>query len=174
MRIVLAALTLTLLAACATATPYQARAERAGYGYSDSQIESNRYRVSFRGNTLTDRETVENYLLFRAAELTVQNGYDYFIVADRGTQRHSQLRSTGSYYQGFAPYYWYRTRRGWLPFYDPFFDQPQSYQEIEQYEASAEIAMFHGHKPTENANAFDAREVVANLQGKVTRPPPTN
>src|SRR5262249_17669451 len=173
--LVAAALVLTplTLSACATETYYQAQTERGGYGYAENRIEANRYRVSFRGNSLTDRETVENYLIFRAAELTLQQGYDYFVVADRGTHERNSLRSYGPYYPGFAPNYWFYTRRGlWRPFYDPFFDEPRAYEEITRYEASAEIAMFHGQKPGSNANAFDAHEVVANLQSKVTRAPP--
>jgi hypothetical protein len=73
-----------LLAGCAAApTPYQAA--RNGFGYSEQQIEENRYRVSFVGNSATGRQTVEDYLLYRAAELTVQNGHDWFEVADRHT-----------------------------------------------------------------------------------------
>ncbi len=144
---------------------------RGGYGYSEHQIESNRYRVQFQGNSLTDRETVENYLLYRAAELTVEHGYDYFIVADRGVHGQSHLSPVGGYYPAFAPNYWYFTRRGWMPFYDPFFDSPMAYREITRYEASAEIAMFHGAKPADNASAFNAREVADNLRDRVTRPP---
>src|SRR3546814_6915077 len=65
---------------------------RSGYGFnrtgfSEQRIESNRYMVSFSGNSLTSRETVERYLLFRAAELTVQQGFDHFILVDRNTDR---------------------------------------------------------------------------------------
>ena len=105
------------------------------------------------------------------AELTVEKGYDYFIVADRGTHAHSRLESYGPYYPGFAPNYWFFTRRGvWRPFYDPFFDEPRSYEEVTRFEASAEIAMFHGRKPADNASAFDAHDVVSNLQSKVHPP----
>jgi hypothetical protein len=52
----------------------------------------------------------------------------------------------------------------------PVFDEP-SYREVTRYEAIAEIAMFNGVKPANDANAFNAREVQANLQGRVTRPP---
>jgi hypothetical protein len=56
------------LAACATATPYQP----AGYngqrgGYAEQRLESDRYRVTFAGNSLTSREQVEMALLLRAA-----------------------------------------------------------------------------------------------------------
>ncbi len=43
--------------------------------------------MTFAGNTLTSRETVERYLLYRAAELTVQSGFDTFEVVDRQTDR---------------------------------------------------------------------------------------
>ena len=73
-----------LLAACAgKPTPYQQA--QGGYGYSEQRIEENRYRVSFAGNSATSRQTVEDYLLYRAAELTVQNGHDWFEVAARDT-----------------------------------------------------------------------------------------
>jgi len=59
------------LTACATPTPYQPniRGQAASGGYSEVRIEPDRFRVNFAGNSLTSRETVEGYLLFRAAEL---------------------------------------------------------------------------------------------------------
>ena len=72
--LVLALLPLGMLAACGQPTPYQPAT--AGYGYREQQIEDNRYRVSFAGNDLTTADTVQNYLLYRAAELTLGEGYD--------------------------------------------------------------------------------------------------
>lgn len=170
MRMLLLAVAAGLLTACATATPYQpAVTDR--YGFSEQRIENNRVRISFRGNTLTERETVETYLLFRAAELTVQNGFDYFIVANRDTEEVSRLQSSGAYRSRFAFDYWYFSpRRGWSPWYDPFWNEPASYREVTRYEAVAEIAMFSGQKPQSDPNAFDAREVQQNLQGQIVRP----
>ena len=163
-----------LLAACATATPYQpAVSDR--YGFEEQRIENNRVRITFRGNSVTDRETVETYLLYRAAELTLQNGHDYFIVANRDTEEHSRLQPTGPYRPRFGCDYWYFSpRRGWSPWYDPFWDEPSSYREVTRYEAVAEIAMFSGPKPADDPNAFDAREVQSNLQGRIVRPPPAS
>ncbi len=171
MRNLILATVAVALTACATATPYQpAAADR--YGFSEQRIESNRVRLSFRGNTVTERETVETYLLYRAAEVTLQNGSDYFIVAARNTEERSRLQGIGGPRSRFAFDYWYFSpRRGWSPWYDPFWDEPSSYREVTRYEAVAEIAMFSGSKPTDNANAFDAREVQANLQGHIVRPP---
>lgn len=169
-RTLLLAVAAGLLTACATATPYQP-ADTAAYGFQEQRIENNRLRISFRGNTLTDRETVETYLLYRAAELTTQNGFDYFIVANRDTEERTRLQGSG-YRPRFASDFWYYSpRRGWRPYYDPFWDEPTSYREVTRYEAVAEIAMFNGQKPANNPDAFDAREVQANLQGRVVRPP---
>ena len=38
---------------------------------------------------MTSRETVETYLLYRAAQLTVERGFDWFEMADRNTEKHS-------------------------------------------------------------------------------------
>jgi hypothetical protein len=165
---------LVALGACATATPYAPAATPGGYGYSDTQIEANRLRVTFRGNSLTNRETVEASLLLRAAEATTERGFDYFVVADRDTEARTRLQGYGrSFYPGFYPRWSYFSPRwGWRPWYDPFWDDPVSYRTITQYEASAEVAMFRGPKPADNPLAFDAREVRANLQNRVVRTPP--
>jgi hypothetical protein len=164
-----------LLAACVTATPYQPRTGASGYGYSDQRIEPNRFRLTFRGNSATDREQVENYLLYRAAELTLQNGYDYFVIVTRATDAKSTLQGYGygryPYHPFFFEHRFFSPRFGWRGFYDPFWDDPMNYREITQYEASAEIVMYKGRKPADDPRAFDAREVQANLQGRVTAPP---
>jgi len=171
MRLVVLAAAALLLSACATATPYQPAT--GNYGFQEQRIEANRVRITFRGNSLTDRDTVETYLLFRAAEVTLESGKDYFIVANRDTEEHSTLQGVGARGPRFAFDYWYFSpRRGWSPWYDPFWDTPTSYREITRYEAIAEIAMFNGQKPADDPNAFDAREVQANLQGRIVRPPP--
>jgi hypothetical protein len=174
MRKLMLAAVAGLLAACATATPYQpapSGAASGSYGFSEQQIENNRVRITFRGNTVTDRETVETYLLYRAAEVTLQSGRDYFIVANRDTEEHSRLQGAGHYPRFWYDYWYFSPRRGWSPWYDPFWAEPSSYREVTRYEAVAEIAMFSGQKPASDPNAFDAREVQANLQGRIVRPP---
>ena len=60
-RISVALTALLLVAGCATATPYQPLDPQSRFsgGYSDQRIEPDRFRVTFRGNSLTSRETVE-------------------------------------------------------------------------------------------------------------------
>lgn len=70
-----------LVGCAATPTPYQVAGD--GGGYSDQQLESDRYRVKFEGNPATPREVVEDFALYRAAELTLQTGNDYFKVVSK-------------------------------------------------------------------------------------------
>jgi outer membrane biogenesis lipoprotein LolB len=68
-RMFLQGLGVVLLAACSQATPYQPASSGSAIHGGDSQqlIAPNHYRVRFHGNSLTSRETVEAYLLYRAA-----------------------------------------------------------------------------------------------------------
>jgi hypothetical protein len=172
MRTLVFAVAAGLLGACATSTPYQAAspASYGRYGFEEQRIENNRVRITFRGNSMTERETVETYLLYRAAEITLENGHDYFVVASRDTEEHSQLQGLDRPFP-FDRWY-YSPRWGWRPWSDPFWREPTHYREITRYEAVAEIATFDGQKPPDDPNAYDAREVMANLQGRIVRPPP--
>lgn len=83
---------LCLLATSACGTQYQ----KSGFsgGYSETKIQDGVYKVTFRGNGYTGRETVANYALLRCAEVTLQNGFKYFIVHDGDTSSHSSSYST--------------------------------------------------------------------------------
>lgn len=172
--VVIAAAAATL-AACATATPYQPAAQGSRYGYSDIRLQEDRYRVTFAGNSVTSREQVEMSLLLRSAEVTLQSGYDWFATVNRATDRDSRYYTQPDpfYSSRYGPYwspYWRFHRRGYWSRWDPFWGNDFSVQEVTRYEASAEIVMGRGQKPANDANAFDAREVVDNLGPRVARP----
>ena len=84
MRAGIAAFSLVFLAGCATAvgTTY-APAGKGGYGYTDTRIEDDRYRITFAGDGATTPEAVEDFALLRAAELALAGGYDWFRVVGR-------------------------------------------------------------------------------------------
>jgi hypothetical protein len=181
-----ALLATTLLAAgCATETAYRP-ATGSGFdrsGYSDRQIEANRFMVSFAGNGYTPRETVERYLLYRAAELTVQQGFDHFILADRETDKRTRTFAAptfggyGGLYGGWGPSWNYYGRgfgwRSWSPWGGgPFWDRDIDVQTIDKFEAHAEIVMGHGPKPDGNVRAFDAHDVIKNLGPTIVMPQP--
>ena len=175
------------LAACATPTPYQplTPGRSSDGGFSEVRLEPNRARVTFQGNSLTSRETVEGYLLFRAAELTVQSGYDWFAIVERDTDKKTSTyvqpdplyRPWYGSYGFWRPAWRYYGRgygwRGWDPFWgDPFWADRVDVRTIERYEASAEIVMQKGPKPEADPKAFDARAVIDNLRPRVQYPQP--
>ncbi len=190
--IVAALATSTLMVAgCATETRYRP-ATGQGFnrtGYSDRRIEPNRFLVNFQGNSVTSRDTVERYLFFRAAELTLQNGYDYFVMADRDTDRQTRTYSTpgfGGGFGGFGPGwgyggfggYWGPSWRfygrpwggwgGWGPWGGGFNDF--DVRTVDRYEASAEIVMGRGAPPAGEVRAFQARDVVNRLGRTIILP----
>ena len=50
-------------------------------GYTDTRIDANTVIVSFRGDPFTSAQKALTYVLYRAAEVTVHDGYDYFVVS---------------------------------------------------------------------------------------------
>jgi hypothetical protein len=181
------ALILAPLAGCATApTPYQPYIAENGPGvhggYSDQRLAPNRFVVKFHGNEFTSRERVEGYLLYRAAELTVQNGYDWFMMDDRRMEHEVQTYSYPT--SGYRPFFgysswrptwgYYRGGMGWSywdPWLgDPFWADTVNTQTIEAFEASAQIAMNKGPLPPNDARAIDARTVMAELRTSVEQP----
>lgn len=52
-------------------------------GYAEARIDENVFHVSFKGNTFTSRERVNDFSLLRSAEVALENGYDYFVVLDQ-------------------------------------------------------------------------------------------
>ena len=98
------------LAGCETATPYQplTKGSAVAGGFTDQQLDADHFRVTFQGNSLTDRETVETYLLYRAAELTVNQGFDWFEMVDRHTDKDKKtyIDSDSFYGPGYAYGYW--------------------------------------------------------------------
>ncbi len=71
------------LSACASAPPYRAADRADGAGYSEQVIEANRYRVRYTGTAGMTMDEVQNYTLMRAAELSLEKGYDWFEVVAR-------------------------------------------------------------------------------------------
>ncbi len=185
---------IALLSACATTTPYQAASNPGAFdGYSQTMIEHDRARVSFGGNSLTDKETVENYLLYRAAEITKERGFDYFMLTKRDTEAKTRVDISPQFgvYDPYFDYAFYRPSFGWSRYhrfshfhdpyfyrrsgfgyfgrsYDPFFND-YDVREITKYRASAEVKFGKGPRPDAD-NAFNAQEVMTNLAPSIVYP----
>lgn len=154
------------LGGCATATPYQSL--RDGEGYAEQRLESNRYRVSYRGNGATPRETVENYLMYRAAEVTLNNGYDWFLIADRQT-RADAARSGNGVSSGVGIGVG-RGSGGFGTGVSIGLGTLLGGNRDAAYDAQADILVFKNPKPADKLNGFDAREVRNNLESTIQRP----
>jgi hypothetical protein len=182
----LAASIMLVAVGCVHPTPYQPLGTRsqAGGGYSDERLARDHYRVTFKGNALTSRETVEAYLIYRAAELTVSEGNDWFAVVDHELE-HTVRREIrrdplyrpwfGPSYGAWQPYWRYYLRgQGWIdwdPYHaDPFWADHFDERQIEEYEASAEIRTGRGAAPTGNGQIYIARDVLHDIGPQVIRP----
>lgn len=51
-------------------------------GYSDMKLQDDIYRVAFNGNAYCSGGRAEDFTLLRCAELTLEQGYKYFIIID--------------------------------------------------------------------------------------------
>lgn len=178
-----------LVSACATQTPYRP-ARGSGFartGFSEQQVAPDRFLVSFAGNSVTERDTVERYLLFRAAELTLQRGFDHFVTVQRDTDRQTRLYSTPGFggFGAFGPY--------WGPAWS-FYGQPFGFRrfggfyggyggfggfggfndidirQVDRFEATAEVLMRRGPIPQGEVRAFDARAVVQTIGPSIVYP----
>lgn len=154
MRIFIMAAAAALATACASQGPvYESRMDGGRYGYAEMQLEPNRVRVTYNGDTLTARETVETYLLYRAAETTLQRGFDYFVVTTANVEEESRYEGMG----GGRPRLTGAT-----------------FREVSRHNAMADILMFEGERPPHIANAYDARAVQRALQERIIQDPATN
>ena len=193
--LVLAALASTtlLVAGCQTETTFRPATNRGFYseGYSERPLQPGRWIVSFSGNSVTSRDTVERYLFFRAAQLTLQQGYDNFLLADRDTKLRQRTYSTPNGFGGYGGYggyggfgyggfggFWgpsWRYRgafgyRSWDPFgYGPW-GGGVDINTIDKFEATADIIMRRGPIPQGDLRAFDARKVVETIGPSVVLP----
>ncbi|MEM9810550.1 MAG: hypothetical protein AAF788_04925 [Pseudomonadota bacterium] len=172
MRSLISLFAVAVVAACASPTPFEPIDNR-GFGFADQKIEENRYRVSFSGNSLTSREQVETALLLRAAQVTLESGYDHFIVVSDDTETEREVRVTdlgpnfGYYgFYGFGrpfPYYGYGYPWGPVGFNDT------RVTESREYRAIAYIVLGRGPKPQSTIAAYNARDVQRNLESVVFR-----
>src|ERR1700760_554884 len=108
-------LSLLVLAGCATPAAYAPRGPGQATGYTDRQLSDNRWRVTFTGNSVTPRETVENDLLLRAAEVTLAAGHSHFLFDTRDTRAQTRYDAipTGPGYGGFGGYGYWRFHPRW-------------------------------------------------------------
>lgn len=104
---------LLALAGCAAhPTPYQPR-DGSAYGYEESRLQEDTFRVSFKGNRYTEETAVLDYVYLRCAELALANGYSHFKIQNSfgkvnvdAVGGDPQLGLGLGYYSGFGRPFW--------------------------------------------------------------------
>jgi hypothetical protein len=148
------------LAACETTGLYHPASGPQATGYSEQKLETNRWRITFTGGPSTPAGVVQDYALLRAAELTLNMGYQWFTVAGRATV--PQDSGYGPRFSGMfgPPCGIYRCRSGIYGgfWYDDFDENRLS--------ASLDIVMGKGPKPND-ASTYDASDVANTIRARV-------
>lgn len=148
------------LAACASLAPYGPKGGPGGQGFSEMRIERDRYRVTYDG--VGAPGPVADMALLRAADLTAQNGYDWFEVTQRWTDGRPDggggVRPRLSIGGGSSRYGGYSASGVGVGLgFDISGPQPTS--------TTLEIVMGGGRTP-DRPNAYEARGVQESLRGR--------
>ncbi|WP_411820665.1 hypothetical protein ABFZ85_05290 [Hyphococcus formosus] len=149
------------LGACTTVGPMTyGPADAKGFGYEDTQIESDRHRITYRGSGDMPPEQVEDYALLRAGEITIAKGYDWFRVIARDVS--GEERGGVGIGAGFGTgSYGRRSSVGVGVGGDLGTVGGRTF-----YTARIEVLLGRG-APPEDGQYFDAREIVDTIGGRV-------
>lgn len=150
------------LTACTSLAPYGPSMGPGGQGFSEQRIESDRYRVTYRG--VGAAGPVADRALLRAAQLTTEQGYDWFEVTQRyidgrpdsagGVRPSVSVGGGSSHYGG---------RRGGFSTSGVGVGVGLNFSGPSPTSTVLEIRLGRGQRP-DRAEAYDAREVVRNLR----------
>ena len=166
---VLAFAAVLALTACATTgapPPYAAAASPTSAGYFETQIESTRYFVNYRAPSGAEAARLEDYALLRAAELTLQNGRDWFWVDRRTLDQQDDGRSSGPRIGvgvGGATFGGNSSAGVGVGMTFPLGSGQAG---LRARGATLEVRFGEGLKP-DDANAYDARSTSANLRARI-------
>lgn len=152
------------LSACASLAPYGPQRGPGGQGFAEQRIESDRFSVTYTG--VGAPGPVADRALLRAAELTLEQGYDGFEVTQRyidgrpdsaGGLRPSVSVGVGSSSGRYGGYRYSGSSMGVGIGLN--LGGPSSSSTV------LEVRLFRGLAP-DRGEAYDAREVRANLSGR--------
>ncbi len=156
---------LLFLASCATKyVPMSDSIFSDHTGYAETPIDSSTYEVTFTGNQQTSAEVVGRYAIYRAAEITVDKGFDYFIVIDRDNSSATvvttgpPMTSTGAPQTDLVAHTTTTTTT-----------TTQTVQVGTMHTSTKTIRMFKGQRPADNAQAYDAKSMVAMMAPSINR-----
>jgi hypothetical protein len=146
------------LAACQSPIVYGPQASPGATGYTDKQLAENRFRVAFHGNSSTSREVVEDFLMRRAAEVTLQAGCSAFLFDTRDTKAKTRYMTDFAGWPGWGGYgsYWHDWDMGGTSYSNP----------ITSYTAYAEIILLKPDQAAKEPRSLGAQDVLNHLAPK--------
>jgi flavin-binding protein dodecin len=168
MKKFIAILTMITLYSCASQTAYVPATNGNDYGYTESRITENRYRIDFRGDSRTSSNDVKDMALLRASELTLLHDYDWFRVVSQDTQQNitTTPEATNRVTSGRQVY----RDCGLLgctttvtPAYSGI--DVITVQEVDRFTTSIEIVMGRGELE-DSTTAYDASQLRRNLASR--------
>jgi len=138
-------------------------------GYSDSRLTENTAVVRFNGDNETSFRQAHNDVLYRAAQITLDDGYDYFIVTSMtGVPVDVNVKTSHSYGNYvtdppklYTTYYRSTTYKSSSYSASPMMDCENCQRKM--HGVVAVIQMFQGQKPAGSPLAYDARDVIAHI-----------
>lgn len=139
---------------CMMATGYQPGSFPFNYGYSESRIGDNIYRVDYLCSEKTPLSQCEGHLYRRCAELTRNAGYDYFVIDEYTSYIRKSDRSVPGYYQAFDHKSGPTT----------YMYVPGHVETTAEPTCRAKITMRRGTKPPDDPKAFTPGEILRNAQ----------
>jgi hypothetical protein len=164
------------LGACASNPKYVAANTADDYGHYTTRLDENRYRIVYNGGPSTSLNTTRNYAMLRAAELTLQEGYDWFEIVDRETSSNSRGGDTFEPTMGFGyeRAYYVESNCGLLACTRTSRPRNYAYMEVtsarhhrpysETFHSQAlEIVMGTGEIPVKGGNYYNASSLAKSL-----------
>lgn len=153
------------LAGCATTPPRYAAATAPGAsGYSEQQIESNRYFVTYRTQNATEAGLLRDYALLRAADIAMGRGAEWFWLDNTSFEDASVYHTGPSIGIGIggASFGGHSAVGGSVGMNFPIGGSNGQQARA----ARLEIRLGQGQKP-DDANTYSARDTAATIRARV-------
>ncbi|GAM99231.1 hypothetical protein U91I_02876 [alpha proteobacterium U9-1i] len=155
------------MTACASTPVYGPALAPGRAGFTETQIEANRFFVTYRAPNGAEETLLQDYALLRAADITLANGRDWFWVDRRTTDGAASAYRGPSFGVGVGGGSWGRRSGGGVSVGMNF--PLGGGGGARATAATLEIRLGSGVKPDE-ANAYDARAVAASLRAQFGTP----
>ena len=168
LQLLATAILCTAMVGCAS-TPSQPKSFNQLGQFQQIPLNANTYRVQFKTNNELSYGHAEEIALVKSAQLTLQEGFEFFkVIDDPSNQAHQKTQRQAVVYPNrpimMDPFYYHpRYRNHPMYWSDPFFDMPYTVN-LEPLEVSYTIQMFK--KDIAPADAFEAKRILSALGNK--------